>query len=410
MIPKYPTIIIGGGQAGLATSYHLKQRGQEHIVLEQAAQAANAWRNDRWDSFTLLTPNWSVRLPGAEYQGEAPDGFMARDEIVATFESYVQRFQLPVQYGTRVNAVESLGNGDGYRVRTDDEVLEAGKVVVATGLYQRPKIPVFRTGLPAQITQLHSGHYRNPQALPPGAVLVVGSGQSGVQIAEELYLSGRQVYLCVGSAGRVPRRYRGKDIYDWMNLSGFLDRTVDKLPSPRAKFAANPQLTGRDGGRSLNLHQFVRDGVVLLGRIQDGRAGRIWLAPDLKENLAKTDQFEAEFIKMVDGFIARTGLDAPAESLLVLQDGYGVEEIGELDLLSAGITTIIWAMGYTFDFNMVRVPVFDSDGYPVQKRGITAYPGLFFVGLPWLDKMKSGHLLGVGEDAEYLACVITAWE
>ena len=165
-----------------------------------------------------------------------------------------------------------------------------------------------------------------------------------------------------------------------------------------------------DGGRSINLHQFAHDGVVLLGRIQDGRDGRIWLAPDLKENLAKTDKFEAEFIKMVDDYIARNGLDAPAESLPVLQDGYGLDEIGELDLLSAGITTIIWALGYSFDFNMVKMPVFDGDGYPIQKRGVTAYPGLFFVGLPWLDKMKSGHLFGVSEDAEYLACVITAWE
>jgi putative flavoprotein involved in K+ transport len=410
MVSKYPTIIIGGGQAGLATSYHLKQRGQEHIVLEQAAQAGNAWRNDRWDSFTLNSPNWAFRLPGAEYQGDEPDGFMAREEIVATFERYVQRFQLPVQYGARVNAVESLANGDGYRVRTDDEVLEARKVVVATGLFQRPKIPAFSTELPAHITQLHSGHYRNPQALPPGAVLVVGSGQSGCQIAEELYLSGRQVFLCVGSAGRAPRRYRGNDVFKWMHLSGFLDRTPDKLPSPRARFAANPQVSGRDGGRTLNLHQFARDGVMLLGRIQDGRAGRIWLAPDLKVNLAKADQFETEFVKMVDGYIARTGLDIPTESLPVLRDGYEVEETGELDLLSAGITTIIWAMGYDFDFNMVRQPVFDGDGYPVQKRGVTTNPGLFFVGLPWLNKMKSGLLVGVGEDAEYLACVISAWE
>ena len=410
MVQKYPTIIIGGGQAGLSTSYHLKQRGQEHIVLEQAAQAGNAWRNDRWDSFSLLTPNWSFRLPGAEYQGSEPDGFMRREEIVATFERYVQRYQLPVQYGTRVEAVEPLANGHGYRVTTDDEILQTSKVVIATGLFQRPKIPSFSRGLPAKITQLHSGQYCNPQALPAGAVLVVGSGQSGCQIAEELYLSGRKVYLCVGSAGRAPRRYRGMDIYKWMHMSGFLDRTADKLPSPRAKFSANPHLSGRDGGRSLNLHQFARDGVTLLGRIQDGRAGRIWLAPDLKANLAKADQFEADIVKLVNDFIARTGLNAPEETLPVLRDGYGVEELGELDLRSAGVTTIIWAMGYAFDFNMVRMPIFDGDGYPFQKRGVTAYPGLFFIGLPWLNTMKSGLLVGVGEDAEYLACVITAWE
>ena len=410
MTHKYPTIIIGGGQAGLATSYHLKQRGHEHIVLEQAAQAANAWRNDRWDSFTLLTPNWSFRLPGGEYQGEARDGFIARHEVVAAFEQYIQRYQLPIQYGVRVTAVEPLPGANGYRVRTEDEVMEARNVVMATGLYQRPKRPAFSQELPMNITQLHSGQYRNPQALPPGAVLVVGSGQSGCQIAEELYLSGRQVYLCASSAGHAPRRYRGKDIYEWMGLTGFLDRTVDKLPSSKAKFGANPQVSGRDGGRSLNLHQFSRDGVRLLGRIQDGRAGRVWLAPDLKENLAKSDKFEAELVKMVDGYITMNGLDSPEESLPELRDGYAVEEIGELDLLSAGVTTIIWAMGYDFDYNLVQAPVVDEDGFPIQKRGVTAFPGLFFVGMPWLYKMKSGHLSGVGEDAEYLACVMTTWE
>jgi putative flavoprotein involved in K+ transport len=403
MAQKYPTIIVGGGQAGLSTSYHLSQRGQEHVILEQAAQAGNAWRNDRWDSFTLLTPNWSFRLPGAEYRGEAPDGFMKREEIVAAFEQYILRFHLPVQYGVKVSAVEPITGGSGYRVSTDVAALDARNVVIATGLFQRPKIPAFSADLPAHITQLHSGRYRNPQALPPGAVLVVGSGQSGCQIAEELYLSGRQVYLCVGSAGRVPRRYRGKDVYEWLNLSGFLDRTVDKLPSPKARFAANPHLSGRDGGRSLNLHQFARDGVVLLGRIQSGGEGRIWLAPDLKENLARSDKFEAEIVKMIDGLLLQTGMDAPLESLPVMRDGYEAEEIGDLDLLSVGITTIIWAMGYRFDFDMVRLPIFDGDGYPVQKRGVTDYAGLFFMGLPWLYKQKSGLLLGVGEDAEYIA-------
>jgi putative flavoprotein involved in K+ transport len=410
MIPKYPTIIIGGGQAGLATSYHLKQRGQEHLVLEQAAQAANAWRNDRWDSFTLNTPNWAFRLPGAEYQGAAPDGFLKREEIIKTFEQYVARFQLPVQYGRKVTAIEHVSDDTGYLVHTEDEVLAASKVVVATGLYQKPKIPSFSQDLPAHITQLHSGQYRNPQALAPGAVLVVGSGQSGCQIAEELYLSGRQVYLCVSSAGRVPRRYRGSDAFKWMGLIGFLDRTPDKLPSSRARFSANPQVSGIDGGRTLNLHQFVRDGVILLGRIQDGRAGRIWLAPDLKENLAKADKFEAEFTQKIDAYIDQNGLEAPVDTLPALQDGYQVEELDTLDLMSAGVTTIIWAMGYDFDFSMVKLPVFDADGYPVQKRGVTAYPGLFFVGLPWLNKFKSGLLVGVSEDAEYLACVIDAWE
>ncbi|MDO8531018.1 MAG: FAD-dependent oxidoreductase [Dehalococcoidia bacterium] len=402
------TIIIGGGQAGLSTSYHLAQRGCEHIVLEQAAQAGNAWRNGRWDSFTLLTPNWSFRLPGAEYHGNAPDGFMARDDIVACFEQYVERFHLPVRYGVRVTSVVRKADGKGYLVRTEETAWEAQHVVMATGLFQQPKIPSCRTDLSARITQLDSGKYRNPQALPPGAVLVVGSAQSGCQIAEELYQNGRRVYLCVGGAGRVPRRYRGKDVYEWLHLSGFLDRTADKLPSPKAKFTGNPHVSGRDGGRALNLHQFARDGVVLLGRLQGARDNTIWLADDLKDSLAKADKFEAEVVKLTDNFIAQNGLNAPPENLPQLRDGYDADAITKLDLHSVGITTIIWAMGYVFDFSLVKLPIFDSDGYPVQKRGVTDYPGLFFIGLPWLYKQKSGLLIGVGEDADFIASAIAA--
>jgi putative flavoprotein involved in K+ transport len=408
MSQKVETIIIGGGQAGLATSFYLTRYGREHMVLEAAAQAGNAWRNDRWDSFALLTPNWSFRLPGAEYQGDAPDGFMPREEILATFEQYVERFHLPVQYQTRVVSVEPMAAEQGYRVRTEETTLEARKVVVATGLFQQPKIPSFSADLSPHLLQLHSGQYRNPTSLPPGSVLVIGSAQSGCQIAEELYQSGRRVYLSTGGTGRAPRRYRGKDVYDWLNLSGFLDRTPDKLPSPRAKFAGNPQVSGRDGGHSLNLHQFARDGVVLMGRLQDARDGSIWLAPDLKENLARADKFEADIVKLVDGYIAQNGIDAPRESLPELRDGYQAEEITQLDLRAAGITSLIWAMGYRFDFKLVKLPIFDGDGFPIQKRGVTAYPGLFFVGLPWLYKQKSGLLLGVGEDAEFIAAAIVA--
>lgn len=408
MSQSIETVIIGGGQAGLSTSYHLAQRGCEHVVLEQAAQVGNAWRNGRWDSFTLLTPNWSFRLPGAEYHGNAPDGFMARDDIVACFERYVERFHLPVHYGVRATSVVRKADGQGYLVTTAETVWEARHVVMATGLFQQPKTPSCHTALSAQITQMHSGQYRNPQALPPGEVLVVGSAQSGCQIAEELYQSGRRVYLCVGGAGRVPRRYRGKDVYEWLHLSGFLDRTADKLPSPKARFAGNPHVSGRDGGRTLNLHQYARDGVVLLGRLKGARDNTVWLADDLKDSLAKADTFEAEIVKLIDGFIAQNRLNAPPENLPQLRDGFDADVITELDLRSAGITTIIWAMGYVFDFSLVNLPICDSDGYPVQKRGVADYHGLFFVGLPWLYKQKSGLLIGVGEDADFIASAIAA--
>ncbi len=408
MNQKTETIIIGGGQAGLATSFYLARNGREHIVLEKAAQAGNAWRNERWDSFTLVTPNWSFRLPGAEYQGDAPDGFMPRDEIVTCFEQYVERFHLPVQYGVRVSSVEQNPAGQGFLVRTEEALFETQNVVMATGLFQRPKIPSFSANLSARINQLHSSQYRNFQSLPPGAVLVVGSGQSGCQIAEELYQNERKVYLCVGSAGRGPRRYRGKDIYEWLQLTGFLNRPADKLPSPKFKFAGNPHVSGRDGGHSLNLHQFARDGVVLLGRLQGANQDTIRLAPDLKENLARIDGFEAQITNMIDGFIAQTGMDVPLESLPELRDGYDVAEISELNLETAVITNIIWATGYSFDFSLVKLPVFDDDGYPIQDQGVTNAPGLYFVGLPWLAGQKSGLLLGVGEQANVIASAISS--
>ena len=401
MTERIDTVIVGGGQAGLSLSYCLTQKGREHVVLEKAAQAGEAWRNGRWDSFTFVTPNWAMRLPGMGYEGHDPDGFMPRNEIVAYFERYVARYSMPVRYGVQAMAVKQ--SGAGYVVETNGPTFEAANVVVATGSFQKPRVPPFSTNLPGGVLQLHSSEYRNPGTLPPGGVLVVGSAQSGCQIAEELHRSGRKVYLCVGGAGRVPRRYRGRDIFWWLDQTGFLDQTVDKLPSPKARFGPNPHVSGADGGHTLNLHQFARDGVTLLGRLRDARDGKISLAPNLKETLAKVDQFEADVMKMIDGFIAKTGMDAPPETLPELRDGYEVEVITELDLKAAGLASMIWAMGYTFDFNLVKLPVFDEDGYPAQQRGMSEYPGLYFLGLNWLHRRKSALLIGVGEDAAYIA-------
>lgn len=404
---KIETMIIGGGQAGLSTSYYLNQLGREHLVLEQSSQAGNAWRNDRWDSFTLLTPNWSIKLPGMLYRGANPDGFMSRAELVSYLEKYIENFDLPVQYDTCVTEVTQLENSNGYLITTNSRTFQAKNVVVATGQFQKPKIPSFSTNIPAHILQLHSGQYRNVNQLPPGAVLVVGSAQSGTQIAEELNESGRTVYLCVGNAPRVPRRYRGRDIFEWLHATGFTDRTVDKLPSPKAKFAGNPHLSGRDGGRTINLHLFARAGVRLLGHLSGAEEGKIKLSPDLKESLAKVDKAEAEITAMIDQFIEKNGINAPQEMLPKHQDGYALEEIRELDLKDANINTIIWATGYKFDYSLVKLPVTDEDGYPIQQRGVTQYPGLYFLGMSWLYKHKSPLLMGVGEDADYIVWHMT---
>jgi putative flavoprotein involved in K+ transport len=404
---RIQTVVVGGGQAGLATSYHLSKRDQAHVVLEQAAQPGNAWRNDRWDSFTLVTPNWTFRVPGIAYDGDDPDGFMPRDEVVSRFERLVEDNALPVRFGVRVASVEPAENG-GYLVSADSGTIEAANVVVATGVFQRPRIPPMAAELPADIDQLHSGQYRNPSALRDGAVLVVGSAQSGCQIAQELYQHGRKVFLCVGGAGRIPRRYRGRDIVEWLSLIGFMDRTVDDLPSLQARFAGNPHLSGRDGGQTLNLHQFVRDGVVLLGHARGVEGTKLHLAPDAHEGVAKADAFEAMILGKIDDYIAREGIDAPAETLPALRDALEAEEITEFDLTAAGITTIIWAMGYSFDFSMVKAPVFDEVGFPIAERGVTQSPGLYFVGMPWMPVWSTGLLYRVGEVAEHVAEKIAA--
>ena len=406
MSQRINTVIVGGGQAGLAISYYLKQEGREHVVLERATAVANAWRNERWDSFTLVTPNFQVRMPGAEYNGDDPYAFMSKEEVVKYFDDYVERFDLPVHCGVEVLSVEQQGKR--YVVRTSEGDYDTDNVVIATGLYQSPRIPLFSAHISSNILQIHSSQYRNPSSLPSGAVLVAGTGQSGAQIAQELYQSGRKVYLSIGSAGRVPRRYRGKDINDWFTWMGMFDTKVEELKSPKHKFHAHPQISGKNGGQSLNLHQFVRDGVVLLGHVCDARGGRVIVAPDLKETLAKVDQFEIDTLKMVDEFIVRRGLTATPQTVPQLRDGYEQEVITELNLEEAGISTIIWAIGYSFDFSMVKLPVVDADGYPLQKRGVTEYGGLYFLGMPWLHSRKSGILFGVGDDAAYLAAHIAA--
>jgi putative flavoprotein involved in K+ transport len=402
---RMDTVIVGGGQAGLSTSYHLKQQGQEHVVLEQAAKAGNVWRNERWDSFTLVIPNWAVKLPGAEYDGPDRNGFMPREEIVSMFERYAERFGLPVRYNTRVLAIEPVDGG--YKVETNSSTIMANNVVIATGMEQLPKIPAFAETLSPDITQLHSSKYRNPQSLPEGAVLVVGSAQSGAQIAEELYQSGRKVYLSTSRAGRAPRRYRGKDTLEWLFMLGFFDTPAEKMPFPAEHFTV-PHVSGTRGGHTLNLHQFARDGVTLLGHVRGIDGYKVMLAPDLYQNLGMADGFEANMQKMVDGFIAGSGIDAPTDELPQMRDGFQQPVIEELDLKAAGISTVIWATGYRFDYSLVKLPVFDERGIPVQDRGATGFPGLYFVGLPWAPTLRSATLAGVGDAAGHIASNIVA--
>jgi len=401
MTESVETVVVGGGQAGMALSYFLTQERREHVILEKRDRPGSAWTAQRWDSFTLVTPNWTFCLPGAEYDGDDPHGFMPRSEIERRFREYAIRYTMPLRYGVEVSSV-ALQDG-GYLVGASDRNYRARNVVVASGLFQRPKVPAWAGDLPAEIFQLAACDYRNPQQLPPGAVLVVGSGQSGCQIAEELNEAGRKVYLCTGSGGRFPRRYRGRDVVEWAMIIGFFDRTQDMLPSLAARFGPNPQATGKNGGHTINLHQFYRDGITLLGHARGVQDGKLLLAPDMHECVAKADTFEREFAKKIDAAILQYGYSDPPEQLLQLTDAFSAPVIESLDLKSAGITAVLWTGGFAFDYSLVKLPVTDSYGFPLTQRCVTQYPGLFFLGMPWLYAAKSGLLMGVGADAAYVA-------
>lgn len=407
MAEKGPeVIIVGAGQAGLSTSYCLSGLGIDHTVLERGV-LGDSWSTRRWDSFTLVTPNWTIRLPGAEYRGPDPDGFMGRDEFTAYLASWAESFVCPVRTGVGATGLGPGRNGR-LRVDTTDGPLEAPVVVVATGTMQTPRRPEFAALVSSRVRQLDAETYRNPQDLAPGTVLVVGSGQTGGQIADDLRLSGRRVLLSVGGAGRVPRRYRGRDCIAWLAELGFFDRTPDMLESPAQRFRAEAQASGRDGGRTIGAHRFLGDGVELLGKMTAADGEKMRFADDLRRNIESADEFSRTFRKNVDALVKSKGIDAPLPSAEELEgeapDGdWSVPHIPAIDLRKQNVTAVIWATGFSFDFSWIGFPVLDDTGYPVTDRGATTVPGLYFMGLNWMVKRKSGLLYGVGDDARHVA-------
>lgn len=402
------SVVIGAGQAGLLMSWHLQQAGRDHVVLDRRETLGGGWQ-DRWDGFRLVGPNWTTEMPGYPYDEPDPDGFMTRDEVVGRMRRYADVIGAPVHRSTEVLRL-SAGGGDGrrFRVETSQGPIDTDAVIVATGAFQVPKIPAAAAGFSPRVLQLHAHDYRNPGLLPPGGVLVVGSGQTGVQLADELHAAGRDVVLSVGHCGRAPRRYRGHDFFWWFRQIvvrgpevGTPLPSVDQLPDPRMKFACNPHLSGHAGGHDTNLRQMAKDGIRLAGRFEGAHGERATFAADLGDNLRFADGFfDARFRDLIETFAQRAGIPLTEDDRV--WPAFEPPESTELSLADAGIGTVLWTTGYAADYGWLDLPVLDEAGLPRHQRGVTDVPGLSFIGLLWQHDNASANLLGVFADAEYL--------
>lgn len=398
--------IVGGGQAGLSLSYYLKQRGIDHVVLEKRSPL-HAWRTQRWDSFCLVTPNWQCKLPGWEYAGSDPHGFMKKDEIIEYLDGFVKHVDAPVRSGLTVQRAAPRAGG-GFEIATSQGHYSADQVVVASGGYHQPIIPRLAERLPRELLQIHSEQYRNAQALPPGKVLVVGNGQSGAQIAEDLHLAGREVVMATGDAPRCARFYRGKDVVDWLADMGYYDMPVHEHPLREGvRDNTNHYVTGRDGGRDIDLRKFAGEGMELYGLLNGLEGDTLHFNPDLRANLDHADRIYNGINAAIDKHIEKAGLDAPPPSAYRPVWEPAAERT-RLSLRESGIGAVIWCIGFSPDFSWLDAPVFNGRGQPGHVRGVTALPGLYFIGLPWLHTWGSGRFSGVARDALYLAEQIEA--
>ncbi|CAN5722832.1 MSMEG_0569 family flavin-dependent oxidoreductase [soil metagenome] len=410
MREHHDVVVIGAGQAGLSISWYLKNDGVDHIVLERDSVASD-WRDRRWDNFTLVTPNWQCDLPGFPYDRGDPHGFMTRDEVYRFVQDYAQSFDPPVETGSTVTSlVQNPDGGFDLTVRRGDstDLLHADRVVVATGGYQKPVLPRMADRVSPDIVQVHSADYRGTHQLPDGAVLVVGSGQSGAQIAEDLHLEGRTVHLVTGTAPRCARFYRGRDCVAWLSEMGTYDIPIEAQTGGIAKREnTNHYMTGRGGGRDIDLRAFATEGMHLYGRLTEASGTTCAFAPTLEHNLDHADAVAEGIKDLIDAYITREGIDAPVEARYTPVWRPSAEPT-TLDLAAAGITSVIWCVGSAADYSWLRAGVFDGEGHVCHQRGVTSVPGLYFLGLPWLHTWGSGRFASVGRDAEHLHTQIMA--
>lgn len=399
-LEKIDTLVVGAGQAGVAMSEHLSNNDIPHLVLERH-RIAERWRSERWDSLVANGPAWHDRFPGMAFPETGPDGFPSKEEIAEYFTAYANKFGAPIRTGVDVTEVIRNADGPGFRVQTSDGIIEVNNVVAATGPFQRPVMPPV---IPANanVTQIHSTTYRNPDQLPEGAVLVVGAGSSGTQIADELLRSGKQVYLSVGPHDRPPRSYRGRDFVWWLGVLGKWDAEPPTSNTAHVTIA----VSGAHGGETVDFRRLAANGMTLMGMTQTFENGVLNFASDLAENIAKGDANHLSMLKEADTYVTRNNLDLPEEP--------EAHEIGpdpdcvtnpiiELDLAEAGITSVIWATGFAVDFSWLKVNAFDAEGRPKHQRGISPERGIYFIGLPWLSQRGSSFIWGVWHDAKHLA-------
>jgi len=394
------TLVVGGGQAGIAMSEHLTGQGVPHIVLERD-RIAQRWRTGRWDSLVANGPAWHDRFPGLEFEGLDPDGFASKDAVADYLEAYARKFNAPIRTGVEVVRAERNGGRYGFTVETSAGTYEAQRIVVATGPFQRPVIPAIAPRDPA-LTQIHSADYRNPGQLPEGAVLVIGAGSSGVQIADELQRAGREVYLSVGPHDRPPRRYRGRDFCWWLGVLGLWDQETVQPGREHVTIA----VSGTDGGRTIEFRALAHQGITLVGVTKSFRDGVVAFENDLAENVARGDANHFALLDAADAYIARNGLslpDEPQARRVPPDPACMTEPILQLDLAAANVTSIIWATGYAAEYGWLNVDAFDANGKPRHQRGVSSEPGVYFLGLPWLSRRGSAFLWGVWHDAKHIA-------
>jgi len=399
-IEKVETLVVGGGQAGVAMSEHLSNSGVPHLVLERD-RIAERWRTGRWDSLVANGPAWHDRFPGMEFADLDPDAFASKERIADYFVAYAEKIAAPIRCGVEVKEVRRNVGRPGFRVETSDGVIEANSVVAATGPFQRPVIPpVVPEG--AEIIQMHSYEYRNPGQLPEGAVMVVGAGSSGVQIADELMRSGKRVYLSVGPHDRPPRAYRGRDFVWWLGVLGKWDAAALEPGTEHVTIS----VSGADGGHTVDFKCLAEQGMTLVGLTQSYKDGLLAFASDLSDNIAQGDANYLSVLDEADAYIARNGLDLPEEpeARNIGPDPQCVTDpILELNLAEAGITSIVWATGFAVDFSWLKVDAVDEEGKPKHQRGISTEPGVYFLGLPWQSRRGSSFIWGVWHDARFLA-------